>query len=153
MGGNRMIMRLLQPYWRLTRGMTLGAQGVIFDTEGRVLLVRHVYRPGWFFPGGGVEWNETVEQALARELMEEAGIKVTGTPRLHGVFANFDKFPGDHIALFVVREWRRLAGHKASAEIAESAFFTRSGLPEDTDAATRRRLAELFEGRESGRSW
>jgi ADP-ribose pyrophosphatase YjhB (NUDIX family) len=62
--------------------MTLGAQGVIIDEQERVLLVRHSYRPGWFFPGGGVEWGETLEQAVARELEEEVGGMLTAPPTL-----------------------------------------------------------------------
>ena len=90
--------------------MTLGAQGVVIDGDDRVLLVRHSYRPGWFFPGGGVEWGETIETALQRELEEEVGVSLTAPPRLHGVFANFTSFPGDHIAVFVMRDWRRREG-------------------------------------------
>ena len=150
---NRMIMRLLQPYWRLTRGMTLGAQAVVIDTSDQILLVRHGYRPGWFFPGGGVEWNETLHQALARELIEETGVQLAGEPELHGIFANFERFPGDHIALFVVRDWHRASVPKPGAEIAESAFYSLSDLPKGTDAATRRRLAELFEGHGLAETW
>ena len=106
-----------------------------------------------FFPGGGVEWNETLRQALARELMEETGIKTAGSPELHGVYANFQRFPGDHIALFIVRKWERPTVPKPSAEIAESAFFPLNRLPDGIDTATRRRLAELFEGRSADQSW
>ena len=80
---------MLRPYWRLRKGLTLGAQGVVIDGNDRVLLVRHSYRPGWFFPGGGVEWNETIQTALARELEEEVGMSLSAPAQLHGIFGNF----------------------------------------------------------------
>lgn len=136
---------MLRPIWRLRRGLTLGAQGAIIDQDNRILLVRHSYRPGWFFPGGGVEWYETIETALARELEEEVGVSLTEAPQLHGVFANFASFPGDHIAVFVVRHWRRREDYYRKGEIAEARMFERQDLPEETDRGTRVRLAEIFD--------
>jgi ADP-ribose pyrophosphatase YjhB (NUDIX family) len=136
--------RVFSPILRLKRGLTLGAQGILVDPEDRVLLVRHTYRPGWFFPGGGVEWGEPMELALARELEEEVGAKLLDAPELFGVYANFASFPGDHIAVFVARRWLRRDGHH-SREITEARFFPRHDLPEGTDAGTRRRLDEIFE--------
>lgn len=141
-----LIQILLQQYWRWTRGLTLGAQGLVVDSEGRVLLVRHGYRPGWHFPGGGVEKNETIEDALARELEEEAGIVLDGPAVLFGVYGHFDVFPGDHIALFVVRHWRQPRVPEASREIAEHGFFPLDRLPPGTTRGTRERIREVLQG-------
>jgi ADP-ribose pyrophosphatase YjhB (NUDIX family) len=149
----RGLTKLLRLYWRLRRGLTLGAQGVVIDGDDRVLLVRHSYRPGWFFPGGGVEWGETIETALQRELEEEVGVSLTAPPHLHGVFANFASFPGDHIALFVVRDWQRWEGYLKPGEIAEAGMFERVRLPEQTDAGTRARLTEIFDGASVKAMW
>lgn len=139
-----MVTSILRPIWRMRRGLTLGAQGAVIDAEGRILLVRHSYRPGWWFPGGGVEWGETLETALARELDEEVGVTLTDAPELHGVFANFTNFPGDHIAVFVVRQWQRKENYRRPREIAESAMFAPDAPPDRTDPGTRKRLAEIF---------
>jgi ADP-ribose pyrophosphatase YjhB (NUDIX family) len=141
----RGLTKVLRPFWRMRRGLTLGAQGMVIDGENRVLLVRHGYRPGWFFPGGGVEWNETIETALARELEEEVGVSLTEPTQLHGIFGNFTSFPGDHIAVFVVRHWQRKGNYRKRGEIAETGMFARSELPAATDAGTRTRLAEIFD--------
>jgi ADP-ribose pyrophosphatase YjhB (NUDIX family) len=140
-----MLTAMFRSIWRMRRGTTLGAQGVVIDGDGRVLLVRHGYRPGWWFPGGGVEWGETLETALVRELEEEVGVTLTGAPELHGVFANFTNFPGDHIAVFVVRHWQRRDNYRKRGEIAEARMFAWQALPERIDPGTRARLAEILD--------
>jgi ADP-ribose pyrophosphatase YjhB (NUDIX family) len=143
---NRLLTAMFRPIWRMRRGFTLGAQGAVIDEEKRVLLVRHSYRPGWFFPGGGVEWGETLETALARELDEEVGVTLTGNATLHGVFSNYGNFPGDHIGVFVVRHWERRDDYRKLGEIAEAGMFSREDLPERVDPGTRTRIAEIFDG-------
>ncbi|MFJ8824472.1 NUDIX hydrolase [Streptomyces sp. NPDC102467] len=55
------------------------ARVVLLDPEGRVLLL-HGHEPDdraddwWFTPGGGLEGDETREEAALRELAEETGI-------------------------------------------------------------------------------
>jgi 8-oxo-dGTP pyrophosphatase MutT (NUDIX family) len=143
----------LNRYWRLTRGLTLGAQGVVIDEKDRVLLIRHTYRPGWHFPGGGVERRETIEQALAREVKEETGVLVTGKPELFGVYANFQILPSDHVALFIVRDWHQPSIPPPSHEIAEQAFVAMDALPKGINESTRARLRELFEGEPKSALW
>jgi len=143
---HRLLTAVFRPIWRMRRGFTLGAQGAVIDAEGRVLLVRHSYRPGWWFPGGGVEWGETLQTALARELAEEVGVNLTGPATLHGVFSNFGNFPGDHIAVFVVRDWLRSGDYRKRGEIAEARMFAWRDLPDEIDVGTRARIAEIFDG-------
>lgn len=58
----------------------VGVVGHVRDDDGRVLLVRHSYRPGWGLPGGMLGWSERPREAVVRELREECGIRT----RHHG---------------------------------------------------------------------
>jgi len=60
----------------------VGVGGVIVH-EGRVVLIRRRYEPlkgHWSLPGGTVEVGETLEAALAREMLEETGLVVDVGP-------------------------------------------------------------------------
>jgi 8-oxo-dGTP diphosphatase len=56
------------------------AGAVVTDDQGRVLLLKHVFRSGsgWGIPGGFVQAGEQPEAALRRELREEVGLELTG---------------------------------------------------------------------------
>lgn len=137
---------------RLLRGTTLGIRVVVADGE-KVLLVRHTYIPGWYFPGGAVDPGETAERAAARELDEEAGLELTAPPSLVGVFFNARMANRDHVLVYRADGWRRAREFVPTREIAEAAFFPLDGLPETTTQATRARLDELFSGAPSSSLW
>ena len=147
-----MIRRFMHLYWRFSRPMTLGVRAAVFDTDNRVFLVRHGYTPGWHFPGGGVEAGETLLDALKRELLEEANIRLKGTARLHGMYHNTKSTKRDHVALYVVREFEQDT-HRPSWEIREANFFPLDTLPEDTTESTRRRIAEILHGATVSERW
>jgi ADP-ribose pyrophosphatase YjhB (NUDIX family) len=61
-----------------TQRPQLAVSAAIFR-DGKVLLVRRARSPGngfYSFPGGRVEFGETLHQALAREVDEETGLKI-----------------------------------------------------------------------------
>jgi 8-oxo-dGTP pyrophosphatase MutT (NUDIX family) len=142
----RIVLGVMQRYWRWTRAATLGAQGMVLSPDRQVLLVRHGYRAGWHFPGGGVENGEPAGIAVLRELEEEVGVLAETPPEIFGIYTNFDRFPGDHIVLYRVTRWRRPRVPAPNREIVEQRFFPLDALPPGIAPGTARRIAEL-EGR------
>jgi ADP-ribose pyrophosphatase YjhB (NUDIX family) len=68
----RWTVRLSHPRFAVTAG------AIITDSRGRVLLLKHRFRPGsgWGLPGGFMEQGEQPEETLRRELREEIGLEV-----------------------------------------------------------------------------
>lgn len=62
------------------------AVGVIMDNDGKIFIAKRpldVHQGGlWEFPGGKVDVNETIQQALVRELREELAIEVLASEPL-----------------------------------------------------------------------
>jgi len=147
------LRRAFHLYWRMARGMTLGVRGVVLDGGNKVFLVRHSYVAGWHLPGGGVEVGETFLEALRRELMEEGRIELTGEPVLHGLFFNGHVSRRDHVAVYVVRQFRQDRLPKPNHEIVECGFYAASALPAETTRGTRLRIAEVLDGAAPIATW
>ena len=52
------------------------ARAVVFDSDGRVLLICRGDNGQWALPAGGMEPGESVTDCVKREVLEETGIKV-----------------------------------------------------------------------------
>jgi ADP-ribose pyrophosphatase YjhB (NUDIX family) len=140
-------------YWRFARGMTLGVRAVVLDDANRVFLVKHTYVSGWHLPGGGVEVGETFGDALRRELAEEGRIEVLGDPLLHGIFLNRHVSRRDHVAVYVVRQFRQDRMPEPNREIVACGFFDAAALPAETTEGTRLRIAEVLQGKPPIATW
>ena len=68
---------------------------IIYRDDGDILLVKNRFsRQEWTLPGGGVNRNESYEQAAAREVLEEVGLKIDnlrylGKTNSHESYAKF----------------------------------------------------------------
>ena len=147
------LRRLFHLYWRFARGMTLGVRAVVLDGENRVFLVKHSYVSGWHLPGGGVETGETFREALTRELVEEGQIELVGEPMLFGVYLNSHVSRRDHVAVYLVRQFRQERLPEPNREIVDCGFFETQALPAETTKGTRLRISEVIENRPPSQTW
>ena len=93
--GGQELLRRLAPLWRAlptwlqwglmwlgTAKFSLGVTGIVFDGEGRVMLLRHTFRRRypWGLVSGWVKRGEALEDALRREVAEETALTVRVGP-------------------------------------------------------------------------
>jgi 8-oxo-dGTP pyrophosphatase MutT (NUDIX family) len=106
-----------------------GVHAVPVTADGKVVLIRLTYAPGWRVPGGGLKRGEAAEQAMLRELREEIGLMS------HGSIERLDESPpgaavDDRSGFFVVRDV--VYRPRRSLEVDEVGEFEPHRLPEDT---------------------
>ncbi len=88
---------------RYNTGYNLGVGGAVVRDD-RLLLVRRASRRGrgnWQVPGGFVEQDETIEQAVVREVAEEAGVD-TQVQGVLGVRNRYDPDNGNSIYIVLL---------------------------------------------------
>jgi 8-oxo-dGTP diphosphatase len=96
-------------------GLTVDA--VIVYNNGVVLIKRknEPFKDHYALPGGFVEYGETVEEALTREVKEETGLDVRPV-KLVGVYSRPDRDPRGHtvtVAFLCIGEGELKAGDDA----------------------------------------
>ena len=116
--------------WLVTSKFLVGVLAVIFDDRGRVLLLKHTYRPDypWGLPGGWLKRGEGAAEGIERELLEETGFVVRAKqPLMVG---------GDSVypRLDLVFSCQYESGtFRPSAEVSEARFFDPEALPAEME--------------------
>jgi ADP-ribose pyrophosphatase YjhB (NUDIX family) len=110
----------------INRGTSVDA---VIINGNKILLIKRggdPFKGYWALPGGYVDWNESTEDAIAREVHEEVGLKVTDV-HLIGVYSSPDRHPKQviNIAYSVSTEGNPRAGDDALA----CQWFPLSELP------------------------
>jgi len=109
---------------------TVGAICLIERADGRILLVRQVYRDRWGVPGGLLARREDPAAAACREIREEVGLRVelcgepavVVEPRTQRLDLVFRARPVDELEADRARP--------TSPEITEAGWFSPDELPE-----------------------
>ena len=121
----RVLVILMAIPERYNTGYNIGVGGAVVR-DGRLLLVRRASRHGrgnWQLPGGFIEPNETIEQAVVREVQEEAGVTAEVEAVL-GLRNRYDPESGNGI--YVVLLLRPVSGEPAADghEVDHAGYFT-----------------------------
>jgi len=73
--------------WSKMRTPHSGANAIVINEAGQVLLIKRSDNGRWCLPGGHVDYGETIAQTAVREAYEETGIHVE-VERLSGVYSS-----------------------------------------------------------------
>ncbi len=112
------------------RTPALTVDGVLIE-QGRILLVRRRHEPfaGYYaLPGGFVDYGETVETAVVRELREETGLDVA-IAYLLGVYSDPARDPRGHTVSIVYRVVRQGGAVRGADDVDDARFFSLDALP------------------------
>jgi len=108
----------------------LTVDGILVE-EKRILLIKRNHDPfkdQWALPGGFVEYGETTEDAIIREMKEETGL-ITKVSTLTGVYSDPKRDPRGHTVSIVYIMERDGGTLEGGDDAAEARFFAFDQLP------------------------
>ena len=116
---------------------------LVTNDWGEILLVNSPWR-GWEYPGGLIEPGETFQEALHREVREEAGVEIEITGFV-GICKNVEKniVNIDFTAKYVSGELRTSEESTEVVWVAPEEAYKMISFP-----LTRKRLENMLSGRE-----
>lgn len=128
------------------RRFTVTAGAIVFDDQGRILLLEHEFRPDsrWGIPGGFLNKSEHPEEALRRELREEVALEVDDVQILFARTLARPRQVEIHFACTTKGN-----PTPSSFEIRKAGWFAPEDLPEDLSKDQRQIIRRAIDVREN----
>ena len=127
------------------RNPVVTVDAIIEVDSGIILIKRKNPPPGWAIPGGFVDYGETLEEAVVREMKEETCLDVNLIRQFHA-YSDPKRDPRFHTVSIVF-----IATATGTPEAADDAkdigIFTKDTLPEDMAFDHRQILEDYFSGK------
>jgi 8-oxo-dGTP diphosphatase len=119
---------------------SVSVAGIVVRDDDRVLVIRRDDNGHWEAPGGVLELNESFEDGVRREVLEETGLNVT-VQRLTGVYKNLT-----HGIVALVYRCRPADGDtRPTAEAREVRWMTREEVQSAMNPAFAVRVLDAFD--------
>jgi len=124
---------------------------IIFNEQGNVLLQRRRDTGKWCIISGHVEFGESIEQAIVREIQEELGV-ISSVKRLIGVYSSPayttyyypERTVQYVVTYFEVELLQKVEAGLVNAETMAIDFFDPKNLPHDLDLVNPNWLADAL---------
>lgn len=131
----RLTMRASQARFSVSAG------AIITNAEGKVLLLKHRFRPspGWGIPGGFIKQGEQPEAGLRRELREEVDLELKDVKLF---FTRTFKRPSQVEIIFTARTTDDT--ERLNFEIQKAAWFSPGTLPVELPADQAQLIKRAF---------
>jgi 8-oxo-dGTP diphosphatase len=123
-----------------TPAHSVSVAGIVVRDDDRVLVIRRDDNGHWEAPGGVLELDESFEDGVRREVLEETGLEVT-VERLTGVYKNLT-----HGIVALVYRCRPAEGiTHPTAEAREVRWMTREEVKSAMNPAFAVRVLDAFD--------
>jgi ADP-ribose pyrophosphatase YjhB (NUDIX family) len=129
-------------YWFLVRPKTTGVKCLIQNKNNEYLLIKTTYSGDyWTIPGGGLHRNESLENAVMREVQEEVGIPIMEMKQV-GNYSSELEYKKDTVYLYTATT-NQSNITKNSREISEARWFTKDSIPQNISKSLNIILSKL----------
>ncbi len=116
----------------------IGVGAVIEDRNGRILLVKHKPERGgfwqgkWICPGGALEYGETIEEGIKREVKEETRLEIELTTPLPAFDRVVKSAEGVSLHVVYIDYLAKVAGGELQpgSDVGEAVWVEKERLPD-----------------------